>query len=132
MYIQYVGFDGTAGSRLYGFHLIDAPREPREFTVKIHAEAFAPSGLRFQDGPDICFMRLKKGLLEESQGVRAEAHLNITEQDVRAYLEAHRSAKKPGRGRGQSLAVPNASLDRYGPNAPEGPERINSHRRRLQ
>ena len=109
MYIQYVGFDGTAASRVYGFHVIDAPREPREFTVEIHAEAFGPSRLSFQDGPDICFTRLRQGLLEETQDVRAQGHLNITEQDVRMYLETHRSVKMRGRGRGESPAT-NASF----------------------
>jgi len=111
MYIQYVGFDGTAGSRLYGFHVVDAAHEPREFTVEIHAQAFGPSQLRFQEGPDICFARLKRGLLEETRDALAEGHMQISEQDVRVYLEAHRSVKEPGRGKRERLATePNASL----------------------
>ena len=110
MYIQYVGFNGTAASRVYGFDVIDVAREPREFTVEIHAEAFGPSRLRFQDGPDICFARLKQRLLEETPDVRAEGHLNISDEDVRMYLETHRSVKLPGRGRGERAAEPNASF----------------------
>jgi hypothetical protein len=110
MYIQYIGFNGTAASRVYGFHVIDGARDSREFTVEIHAEAFGPFGLRFQEGPDICFARLKQGLLEETQDARTEGHLNISEQDVRMYLESHRSVKVPGRGRGERPAEPDASL----------------------
>ncbi|HEY6272319.1 MAG TPA: hypothetical protein VIX19_10035 [Terriglobales bacterium] len=103
MYIQYVGFNGTAGSRAYDFHVVDVPREPRNFTVEINSEAFGPSRLRFQDGPDICFARLKEGLQEETSDARAEVHLNISEQDVRVYLEAHRPVKLLGKGRRESL-----------------------------
>jgi len=111
MYIQYGGFNGTAGSRVYSFHVMDAAREPREFTVEIHSEAFGPSQLRFQEGPDICFARLKKGLQEETQDAHAERHLNISEQDVQAYLESHRPVKVPGKGRGGRLvAAPDGSL----------------------
>lgn len=102
MYIQYVGFDGTAASRVYGFHVIDAPHEPRDFTVEIHAGAFGASRLSFQDGPDICFARLKQGLLEETQDARADGHLSISDQDVRMYLETHRFVKARGRGRRES------------------------------
>jgi len=97
MYIQYVGFNGTAGSRIYDFHVIDVAHEPREFAVEIQSAAFGPSRLRFQEGPDICFARLKQGLQEETQGAGAEGHLDISEQDVRVYLEAHRPAKQHGK-----------------------------------
>jgi|SRR5579863_3723084 len=95
MYIQYVGFDGTASSRVYNFHVIDAPHEPREFAVEVQSEAFRPSQLRFQDGPAISFECLKKGLEEETPEANTERHLNIGEPDVRAYLETHR-LRAPG------------------------------------
>ena len=110
MYIQYVGFNGRAGSRAYDFNVIEAAREPRNFTVEIQSEAFGPSHLRFQDGPDICFARLKKGLQEETQEARAEGHLNINEHDVRVYLETHRPVKSLGKRRRESLdAEPNGA-----------------------
>ena len=96
MYIQYVGFNVGDDSRVYSFDVIDA-KESRHFTVEVGLEAFRPLLLRFQEGPDICFACLKKGLQEETPEVRAVAHLNIGEPDVRAYLETHRPAKGPGR-----------------------------------
>jgi len=110
MYIQYVGFNGTADSRVYGFHVIDAPHQPREFSVGIQSEVFGSSKLRFQDGPDICFARLKQELLEETQDARVEGHLNISDEDVRMYLETHTSVKVPERGRGERVAEASASL----------------------
>ena len=105
MYIQYVGFDGTASSRVYNFHVIDTPHESREFAVEVQAEAFQPLRLRFQDGPAISFECLKKGLEEETQEASAERHLNIGEPDVHAYLETNRRVKGLVTRRQQRRAV---------------------------
>lgn len=88
MYIQYVGFKLADSSRVYNFDVIDTA-EAREFTVNVQSEAFRPAGLKLQDGPDICFGRLKQELQAETQEARAEAHLNIGEPDIREYLERH-------------------------------------------
>lgn len=86
MYIQYVGFNVAASSRIYNFHVIGAPHEDREFTVNVQSEAFRPAGLKLQDGPAICFERLKHELQGETQDSRAEGHLGIAELDIQEYL----------------------------------------------
>jgi len=86
MYIQYVGFNFAASSRIYNFDVIDT-KAVREFTVKVQSEAFRPAGLKLQDGPVICYARLKQELQGETQEARAEAHLNIAERDIQEYLE---------------------------------------------
>lgn len=96
MYIQYAGFNEGHDSRIYNFEVIDA-RESRHFTVEVRLEAFQPLLLRFQDGPEICFACLKKGLQEETPDARARAHLNVGQLDVQAYLETHRPAKAVGK-----------------------------------
>ncbi len=88
MYIQYVGFNVAASSRIYNFDVLDL-KEAREFTVQVQSEAFRPARLRFQDGPSICFERLKQELEGETQESRAEAHLSIGEPDIHEYLEQH-------------------------------------------
>ena len=93
MYIQYVGFNVVASARTYNFDVRD-PKEAREFTVQVQSEAFRPAGLKLQDGPDICFARLKQELEGETGGSRAEAHLCIDETDIREYLEKHSPRKK--------------------------------------
>lgn len=110
MYIQYVGFNGTAVSRIYNFHVVDVPHEAREFTVEIQSEAFGPLQLRFQDGPDICFAHLKKGLEAEIPGVQTDGRLNISAQDVRSYLEAHHPVKVLGRKRREGVATESEGL----------------------
>jgi hypothetical protein len=96
VHIQYVGFDVGHDSRIYNFDVIDA-KESRHFTVEVRLEAFQPLLLKFQDGPDISFACLKKGLEDETPDSRALAHLNIGEPDVHAYLETHRPAKAHGK-----------------------------------
>ena len=93
MYIQYVGFNVAASSRTYNFDVLD-PKEAREFTVQVQSEAFRPARLRVQDGPSICFERLKQELEGETPESRAEAHLCIGETDIREYLEKHSPRKK--------------------------------------
>lgn len=88
MYIQYVGFNVAGNSRVYNFDVIDAA-EAREFTVNVQSEAFRLAGLNLQDGPAICFARLKQELQGETQEARAEAHLSIADWDIQEYLERH-------------------------------------------
>jgi hypothetical protein len=89
MYIQYVGFNVAASSRIYNFDVLDTHEEAREFTVKVQSEAFRPPRLKAQDGPGICFERLEEELEGATQESRAEAHLSIGEPDIQEYLEGH-------------------------------------------
>lgn len=89
MYIQYVGVDSSAASRIYTFHVINPPQEPREFTVKVQSEEFSVGRLKFQDGPGISSARLQRELNGETQESRAGASLYIEEQDVREYRAQH-------------------------------------------
>jgi hypothetical protein len=99
MHIRYVGFSDATGSRTYNFDVIDTA-ERREFTVKVQSEAFRPARLKLQDGPAICFARLKQELQGETPEVRAAAHLSIDirEEDIQEYLEQH-YPRKPSSSR---------------------------------
>jgi hypothetical protein len=96
VYIQYSGFDVGPDSRTYSFDVIEA-EESRHLTVEIRAEAFQPPRLQFQDGPDICFACLKKGLEAERPEDGPLTYLRVGDEDVEAYLYAHRPVKAPGR-----------------------------------
>ena len=97
MYIQYVGFNVAASSRIYNFDVIGRG-EPREFTVKVQSDAFRPARLKLQDGPGLCFERLQQELQGETQESRPEAHLSIGERDIQEYLERH-YPRKPSSSR---------------------------------
>lgn len=98
VYIQYVGFDVGIHSRVYNFTVIEA-KESRHFTIEVYSEAFRPLLLRFQDGPEMCFAHLKKGLEEETEKDRLLTHLLLGEHEVRTYLESHRAGTDSGRRR---------------------------------
>jgi hypothetical protein len=89
MYIQYVGFNLAVDSRIYNFHVIDTPKEPREFTVQVLSDAFRSASLKLQDGPGICFARLKQALEGETHEAPAKAHLSIGDREIREYSEQH-------------------------------------------
>jgi len=106
MYIQYVGFDSATGSRTYTFHVIDAPNEVRDFTVRVEAEAFRPDSLGLQDGPCICYARLVKELGAQTSESRVAASLSIGEGDIKDYLQEHNPKKPPAKKKVASVVPP--------------------------
>jgi hypothetical protein len=87
MYIQYRGFSIEATSRVYAYHVINPPQGSREFTVDVQANALHLPPLKIQDGPGMCYARLKQELDRETAELPAEAHLHITQGDIREYVE---------------------------------------------
>ena len=87
MYIQYRGFSLDATSRTYAYHVIDVPQGSREFTVDVQNDAFRLPPLRVQDGPGMCYARLKQELDRETSESPAEPHLRITPTDIQEYVE---------------------------------------------
>jgi hypothetical protein len=87
MLIQYVGFIVSRGSRSYNFRVIDRPGEEREFTINVALESFRLTALKFQDGPDLCFARLKRELADEAVTPQAKTAVIISEQDIQIYIE---------------------------------------------
>jgi ActR/RegA family two-component response regulator len=89
MYIQYTGFKVAMNSRIYNFQVLDASRDPREFTVRIQSDTNHWASLKLQDGPGICFERLEQELGRETPAACAELNLRISEQDIREYQARH-------------------------------------------
>ena len=93
-YIQYVGFNVGGGSRSYNFDVVGTAEEAREFTVKLQSEAFRPSALKFQDGPDICFRRVKRELEAETHDRHAQNHLEVGREEIQDYVERNSPHKR--------------------------------------
>ncbi len=89
MYIQYTGFKVAVNSRIYSFKVLDATKEPREFTVRIHSDTNLWNTLKLQDGPGICFERLERELGRETPAACAELNLRISEQDIHEFQARH-------------------------------------------
>ncbi len=62
MSVQYLGFTASAFVREYRFEARDASGLIREYSVTIANEAFLSHRTRYQDGPDICSLRLRREL----------------------------------------------------------------------
>jgi len=93
VYIQYVGFNALPDVRTYLFDVLN-PNDTRQFSVQVQSEAFRQFRLRVQDGPNICYERLKQELEAETEESRAGAQLRIGETEIQAYLERQPSQKK--------------------------------------
>lgn len=100
MYIQYRGFSSNTTSRIYSYLVTDPPQGTREFTVDVENDAFRSPPFRIQDGPGICFARLKLELDRETNEAPVEHHLSITPGDIQEYVEKTypKFVKKPRGG----------------------------------
>jgi hypothetical protein len=94
MFIQFAGYNVEDNSRIYNFDVVDPPRETREFTVEIESKTSRWGCLQLQDGPGICFERLRRELERETPEFYAESHLSIGEQDIKEYLARQHPQKK--------------------------------------
>ena len=84
--VQYEGFVVSAASRVYTFLVTDALQQGRQFTVKIAAESFRSTPLKFQDGPAISYERIKQELAGEPP---VKVQLEISAADIEDYLKRH-------------------------------------------
>jgi hypothetical protein len=86
--VQYVGFEAKALEREYSFVVRRASNETSEFTLTIGNEAFGARGVRFQDAPEICSLRLHRELAVFGNRP-PEAHYRISNSDLDDYRSAH-------------------------------------------
>ena len=93
--IQYVGFEAKALVREYTFSVREATNELREFKLTIANEAFVSHRARYQDAPDICFLKLQRELTAFANHP-PKTHFRITDAELDDYRGAH--APKSARG----------------------------------
>jgi hypothetical protein len=93
--VQYVGFTSGAQAREYTFVAREAATEPREYTLIINNEAFESHRVRYQDGPDICSIRLHREF-KNSANHPAGTHFSVTDSELADYQESRR-VKAPRR-----------------------------------
>jgi hypothetical protein len=61
--MQYLGFKPKNEWREYSFQVRYAAEDIREFTLTILNEAFTSHKVRYQDGPDLCSLKLRRELI---------------------------------------------------------------------
>ncbi len=91
-HVEYVGFRANETTRVYTLRVKQAAGGTDDFTLSIANEAFTARRVRYQDAPDICFLKLQKELAALGGGLPA-THLSVTDADLEEYRVAH--APKP-------------------------------------
>lgn len=100
-HVEYLGFTPGDTRREYSLRVRDGAGEPLDFTLWIPNEAFLSRRVRYQDGPEICFMKMQRELLASPEGV-TPLRLEVTETDLEEYRVAHTPvlrANRPKDGR---------------------------------
>jgi hypothetical protein len=93
--LEYVGFKSVGASREYALRVRHAAGEFQDFTLVIPNEAFLAHRIRYQDAPDVCFLKLQRELAAGA-GELPAARLDVTDADLTEYRVAH-TPKPPQR-----------------------------------
>jgi hypothetical protein len=102
-HVEYVGFTTKGAAREYTLRVRQAPTDPCDFTLLIPTEAFLSRRVRYQDGPEICFLKLQRELVACCDGL-PDRQLRVTDADLEEYRAAH--APKPQQRRPRPPVAP--------------------------
>jgi len=91
--VQYVGFKAGKQAREYTFVAQEAASGSREYTLTIANEAFESHRARYQDGPNICSLRLRREFRDFANHPPA-THFSVTDADLSDY-QASQKVKRP-------------------------------------
>jgi len=98
-HVEYVGFKAGPAGREYALRVWVLDGEPQGVTLVIPNEAFLSRRLRYQDAPEVCFLKLQRELAACPDG-RLAARWSITDAELEDYRQAH-LPKAPRRSRPQ-------------------------------
>jgi len=86
-HVAYLGFAAKASSREYTLR-VKRGEDFHDFTLAIPNEAFLSRRVRYQDAPDLCFLKLQRELLICVDGLPS-ASLSVTDADLEEYRSSH-------------------------------------------
>jgi hypothetical protein len=87
MFLRYLGFTSGAVVREYSFVVRDVSGQLREYSVTIANEAFLSHRTRYQDGPDICSVRLRRELAADGADPSV-TRFSITDSELSDYKKS--------------------------------------------
>jgi hypothetical protein len=102
-HVEYVGFTSRGAAREYTLRVRPPAGEPHDFTLAIPNEAFPARRVRYQDAPEICFLKLQRELAACAEGLPS-LRLDVSDADLEAYRLAH--SPKPPQRRPKAPPVP--------------------------
>ena len=94
--VEYLSFTVNEVTREYRLRARQPGGEFHAFTLTISNEAFLAHRVRYQDAPDICFLKLQRELSACADTLPAP-HLIVTDAELEEYRVAH--APKPNKNR---------------------------------
>ena len=94
--IEYLGFTVNESTREYRLRAKQPGGEFQAFTLSISNEAFLAHRVRYQDGPDICFLKLQRELIACGDTLPA-LHHDVTDAELEDYRATH--TPKPNKNR---------------------------------
>jgi hypothetical protein len=109
--VEYVDFQDVAEHREFHFRVRDT-EGVTDWSVRVAIAAFA-GRVRLQDGPDVCYQKLRR-TLATTEGAVPQT-ITVDETDLAGYADEHTKAPKH---RSWSLASPAADVLPAGPVAP--------------
>jgi hypothetical protein len=95
VHVEYLGFKANGTGREYTLRVRQGANDPRDVTLVISNEAFLAHRVRYQDAPDICFLKLQRELASCADGFR-ESLMTVSDADLEEYRTAH-APKAPRR-----------------------------------
>ena len=95
LFLQYVGFENKGGVREYAFTLRGSGGKSSEYFVTIANDAFVSHRVRYQDGPEICSLRLHREFASRTDHPPS-TRFSVTDAELADYINAHAPKPKPG------------------------------------
>lgn len=93
--VQYMGFEANISERVYVFSVRKVPDEPREISLSIANEAFVSHRASYQDGPNICSLKLHRELAVQDSHP-TESSYRISDVELGDYRDAHTPKRAHG------------------------------------
>lgn len=93
--LQYVGFENRGAVREYAFTLRGSGGTSTEYFVSIANAAFVAHRVRYQDGPEICSLRLHREFAARADHPPS-TRFSVTDAELAEYANAHAPKPKPG------------------------------------
>ena len=93
MSILYAGFHVQPHGRDYSYYVLDPPASSRHFILTISHQAFTERRILYQDAADLCYQKLQRALLAETGERPLWPHCIVSDQELDAYRDTHRSTK---------------------------------------
>ena len=95
LFLQYVGFENRGEVREYTFSLRGSGGTSTEYFVTIANAAFLAHRVRYQDGPEICSLRLHREFASRTDHPPS-TRFSVTNAELAEYMDAHLPKSKSG------------------------------------